>query len=168
MNTENKNTETVDIELRHSEVDAILNDPPAWIVRVGSYMIYGLILTLIIIAAIIKYPDTVTAEIELKTGNVASITLPYSNLAKQIKNSSSINIELDNYPAKDFGFVQAKIERIEYSAINAQYKITLLLPQVIILNGGIKVNHSGLMKGKATVKINNKTLLQRVLATLMK
>ena len=166
MDTENQNA--AEIELRHNEVDAILNDPPAWIVRVGSYMIYGLVLMIITIAAIIKYPDTITSEIELKASGKTSIMLPYSNLARQIKQNENVNIELDNYPAKDFGFLTAKVGNIEYSAINQNYEITLLLPQKIELKNHKTLSITNTIKGKATIILNNKSLLQRILNTLLK
>jgi hypothetical protein len=167
--TENKIfEETSDIELQHTDVDNILSEPPVWLVRVGSYMIYGLVLIIILIAAIIKYPDTIIAEVVVNTSDKASMTLPYSNIAKQIKQNTDVNIELNNYPAKDFGFLTAKTYNIEYSAITQQYTIILLLPKELTLNKGKKIIITADTKGNATILLNNKSLLQRVFEILLK
>jgi hypothetical protein len=165
----NKNFEDYsDIEVRHNEVDSILNNPPVWLVRVGSYMIYGLVLIIILIAAIIKYPDTATAEITINAGDTANIKIQYSNIAKQINLNTNVNIELNNYPARDFGTLAAKISSIEYIANMQQYSINILLPQEFTLSNGTKINRKPNLKGKATIALNNKSLLQRVIDILLK
>jgi hypothetical protein len=157
-----------DIELRHNEADSILNDPPAWIVRVGSYMVYGLVLLIIAIAAIIKYPDTLVTEVEIINDKQANMILPYSNISKQVKQHTTVNIEIDNYPARDFGFLSAEIYNMEYSAITQSYSIGLLLLQNAESINNKKIIIDANTKGKATIILNNKSLLQRVFEILLK
>ncbi|MDR1553042.1 MAG: hypothetical protein LBS69_06225 [Prevotellaceae bacterium] len=157
-----------DVEIYNNEVDTILNDPPVWMVRVGSYMIYGLVLIIIAIAAIVKYPDTITTEIVINSADTANIKIPYSNAAKQINLNTSVSIELNNYPAKDFGVLYAKIKQFEYYANTQEYLLTVLLPKNFKSNTGKTIKHVENNKGKATIVLNNKSLLQRVFEALLK
>lgn len=62
--SENKNT---DFELRSEEVQDILTKVPNWMIRWGTFVIFGIILLLLFISWFIKYPDVVTSEIIITT-----------------------------------------------------------------------------------------------------
>ncbi|MDR2126865.1 MAG: hypothetical protein LBP63_08560 [Prevotellaceae bacterium] len=157
-----------DIEIYNNEVDTILNDPPVWLVRVGSYMIYGLVVIIIIIAAIIKYPDTIMSEIMINTTDTINIKIPYNNTTKQISLNTDVNVELNNYPANDFGVLSAKIKHFEYYANTQEYLLTILLPKDFKSNTGKTIKYIENNKGKATIILNNKSLLQRIFEILRK
>ncbi|WP_313805989.1 HlyD family efflux transporter periplasmic adaptor subunit [Flavobacterium sp.] len=55
------------IELRSEEVQDILTKIPNWILRWGSLVILGIILILFMVSYIVKYPDTINAEIIIST-----------------------------------------------------------------------------------------------------
>nr|WP_288935699.1 HlyD family efflux transporter periplasmic adaptor subunit [uncultured Allomuricauda sp.] len=55
------------IELRSEEVQEILTNPPAWIVRWGITLIFLFTLIVLVLAFIIKYPDFVTAKVIVST-----------------------------------------------------------------------------------------------------
>ncbi len=55
------------LELRSEEVQEILSNPPAWIVRWGITLIFMFTLIILVLAFIIKYPDFVTAKVLVTT-----------------------------------------------------------------------------------------------------
>ncbi|MEO1013020.1 MAG: HlyD family efflux transporter periplasmic adaptor subunit [Bacteroidota bacterium] len=56
-----------DIQLRSEEVGDILSKVPHWMIRWGSLLILGLILLVLALTWLIKYPDIITAEAVLTT-----------------------------------------------------------------------------------------------------
>ncbi|WP_278019716.1 hypothetical protein [Flavobacterium ginsengisoli] len=51
-----------DLELRSEAVQEVLSNPPAWIVRYGISIVFGVILLFIIGSWFIKYPDVIPAK----------------------------------------------------------------------------------------------------------
>lgn len=56
-------TEEEEVELYSRENDDILGDVPGWLIYTGSYIMYGLIVLLLIGAALFEYPDVVKTPI---------------------------------------------------------------------------------------------------------
>ena len=56
-----------DFELRSEEVQDILTKVPNWMIRWGTFLIFGIILLLLFTSWFIKYPDVVTSEIIITT-----------------------------------------------------------------------------------------------------
>lgn len=59
--------ESKEIELRSEEVQEILTRVPHWMIRWGNLVILIVVLVLLLLAWIIKYPEIVTAEITITT-----------------------------------------------------------------------------------------------------
>ncbi len=57
------------VELRSEEVQEVLNAPPSWLVRWGLGVLLLLIVLVLIIANLVRYPDIIPAEIMLTTQN---------------------------------------------------------------------------------------------------
>ncbi len=62
--SENTNT---DFQLRSEEVQDILTKVPNWMIRWGTFLIFGIILMLLFTSWFIRYPDVVTSEIIITT-----------------------------------------------------------------------------------------------------
>jgi len=56
-----------DFELRSEEVQDILTKVPNWMIRWGTFLIFGIILLLLFTSWFIRYPDVVTSEIIITT-----------------------------------------------------------------------------------------------------
>ena len=59
--------ENKEIEIRSDEVQEILSHVPTWMVRWGITLIFGLILMLVFISWLIKYPDVIQGQVILTT-----------------------------------------------------------------------------------------------------
>lgn len=55
------------IELRSEEVQEILGTPPGWLVRWGTFVVFVCVAALLGVAAIISYPDVISAKIVFTT-----------------------------------------------------------------------------------------------------
>ncbi len=61
---ENKNTS---FELRSEEVQEILTRVPHWLIRWGSVLVFSILLILLLVTWIVKYPDIVASDIVITT-----------------------------------------------------------------------------------------------------
>lgn len=57
----------IDFELRSEEVQDILTKVPNWMIRWGTFLIFGIILLLLFTSWFIRYPDVVSSEIIITT-----------------------------------------------------------------------------------------------------
>lgn len=60
-------SENKEIELRSDEVQEILSQVPNWMIRWGTFLLFGIILMLFFVSWFIKYPDIVSAQIVITT-----------------------------------------------------------------------------------------------------
>ena len=65
--TSNSQLPAPDFELRSEEVQDILTKVPNWMIRWGTFLIFGIILLLLFTSWFIRYPDVVTSEIIITT-----------------------------------------------------------------------------------------------------
>ena len=56
-----------DIELRSEQIREILGQVPRWVVRYGTVFIFLILVILIAVSALLKYPDVITARVILTT-----------------------------------------------------------------------------------------------------
>ena len=63
----NSQLQASDFELRSEEVQDILTRVPNWMIRWGTFLIFGIILLLLFTSWFIRYPDVVTSEIIITT-----------------------------------------------------------------------------------------------------
>ncbi|UVS07409.1 hypothetical protein NXY26_17270 [Parabacteroides distasonis] len=54
-----------DIELRSEEVQEVMGQVPAWIVRWGITLLFLVVVTLLVGSCFFKYPDVITADMTL-------------------------------------------------------------------------------------------------------
>lgn len=66
---ENKNKNRSTIELRSEAVQEILGRVPHWMIRWGNSVISILVIGVLFLSYIIKYPNTITAEVLVTTSN---------------------------------------------------------------------------------------------------
>lgn len=122
--TSNSQLLAPDFELRSEEVQDILTKVPNWMIRWGTFLIFGIILLLLFMSWFIRYPDVVSSEIIITTntppeklvakvnGKIQAILI--ENQANVKANTPLAVIENSaNY--KDVFLLKATIENINLS-----------------------------------------------------
>ena len=61
-----------DIELRSEEVQEVMGQVPAWIVRWGITLLFLVVVALLVGSCFFKYPDVITADMTLTGQHPAS------------------------------------------------------------------------------------------------
>ena len=111
------------IQLRSEEIQEILGTPPSWIVRWGSVWAFIIILFLVFISYLIKYPEVIPASIVITTA-----VPPESVIAKA-------DAQLEEILVEDREFVESQqLLAIMQSAANYQ-DVELLDEEVFYLQG---------------------------------
>ncbi|SEQ16898.1 HlyD family secretion protein [Flavobacterium urocaniciphilum] len=67
LQASNSQLQTTDFQLRSEEVQDILTKVPNWMIRWGTFLIFGIIILLLFMSWFIRYPDVVTSEIIITT-----------------------------------------------------------------------------------------------------
>lgn len=88
LQTSNSQLPAPDFELRSEEVQDILTKVPNWMIRWGTFLIFGIILLLLFTSWFIRYPDVVSSEIIITTN-----TPPEKLVAKVAGKIQAILIE---------------------------------------------------------------------------
>lgn len=150
------------IELRSEQVRKIIGQIPPALIRSGISIIGIIIALLLAVAAFVPYPETVEDEIilsETREGQAFAIgKLPYSYISR-IKTGMKVEIELEGYTSKEYGYQKGDITSISPQIINQNgqnyFSFTLSLKEIPFMQKG--------MKGKASIILSKKTLLKRIL-----
>lgn len=139
---QNHNAEADKIELRSEEMRDILGYVPHWIVRWGASVILSVLVLLILISYMVKYPDVIPARIVLNTQS-PPIPVISRNSGKLIQ----LNVENDGIVIKDqiIGIINSSTDTTAVQQLKVQLnKINGL--EINRSIGGIRlqpVNHLG-------------------------
>jgi len=88
--------EEKEFELRSEEVQEILSQVPHWMIRCGSVVVLIIILSLLLVSWLIKYPDTISTQIVITT-----IVPPEKLVAKVSGKIENILVEDKMYVSKN-------------------------------------------------------------------
>ena len=111
-----------EVNIRSEEVQEILGTPPGWMIRYGTIVAITFFVVLIVLAAIISYPDSQEADITITfTDPPRTLVAPKSGTVGEIFVRNSQTVEKDQVllvfnDKADFNhvlFLQDQIEKIE-------------------------------------------------------
>lgn len=107
------------IRLRSEAVRKVIGTVPPLPVRMGTGFLCLIFAALLAAAALIPYPETVTAQAVMHrsgdnpgSGWTAAAEIPYS-LISRIRPGMSATLELEGWPAADYGYVRGRIAAID-------------------------------------------------------
>lgn len=118
------------LNLRSEEVQEILSDPPAWIVRWGITLVFMLVCIILCLSFLIKYPDFVEAKILVTTKQPAEkIIARYSGQLDKIfiKNSDTVQkgqklaILKSSGNSRDIYLLKKIVDTLPFNAKNFQF-----------------------------------------------
>lgn len=150
------------IELRSEGVRKIIGKIPPLLIRSGISIIALIIILLLAVAAFVPYPEilegeVIITEISQDTARAEGM-LPYSRIT-QIKPGMKVEVELEGYNARKYGYQHGTITAIEPKVMKKKgenfFSFTITLKNNPVMQKG--------MKGKASVILSDKTLLRRII-----
>lgn len=164
------------LKYRSPEIQAIVGKVPIWVVRWGMSVIFIVLILILFLSWVIKYPETVSVEVKIKrTGSV----LKYKDTLKEgkyyaealisekdfvkIKNGQIVKIKLKGYSYYEYGLIKGIIIEKEDIPINSKYLIKINLEHGLRTSFRKKVEYYKGMKGEAEIMIKDTRLFDRIL-----
>lgn len=105
----------VKIKDRSSEVEELLGTPPGWLSRCGSGMFLLIIVVALSLLSFIKYPQIIEGPVYIEIDNQDSIFTTIEipiNQSGYIKVGQMVQIQVDNFPNANFGFLEGRVDYI--------------------------------------------------------
>lgn len=135
------------VELRSEEVQEIMGQVPAWIVRWGITLLFGVIVVLLAGSCFFKYPDVITADMTLTSPNPAvqivarasgRISRLYVSDGSAVAAGSSLAV-IEN-PASTEAVTRLKT-RLEAAALSPDSALRCFLPQEAWVLGEVQADY---------------------------
>lgn len=162
------NKEENKISLRSEEVQEIMGEVPAKIVRWGTTIIFIIIIILIAGSYLFKYPEVINSDIEITINNETITRVGLSSLgAGRVMVGQKVQIRLNSYPEHEFGYLEGVISSISFKELkNGKYIAGINFPKKVKTNYGFNLTSDGVFEGKATIITKDKRLLERIINTI--
>ena len=157
------------ISLRSEEVQEIMGEVPAKIVRWGTTIIFIIIIILIAGSYLFKYPEVINSDIKITIENSEisnNICIsPFD--AGKIKAGQKVLIRLYSFPESEFGFIEGEVKNISFEdLINGEYIATINFPKDLKTNKDYILPSEGTFEGKATFITKDIRLIERIIRTV--
>lgn len=151
------------IELRSEQVQKIIGQIPSILTRSGISLIGVIVTLLLAVAAFVPYPETLEGEVTIEENDnentYAKGLLPYASIT-QVKKDMSVEIELEGFNAREYGYQHGIISYVSPEVITNNKKnyfsFNIILKENPFMQKG--------MKGYVSVILSNKTLLERIIS----
>lgn len=151
------------IELRSENIRKIIEQIPPTLIRSGIGIITLIFVLLLAAAAFVPYPETLEGEVTIEENDnentYAKGLLPYTFIT-QIKKDMSVEIELEGFNAREYGYQHGIISYVSPEVITNNKKNYFAF--IIILKENPFIQKG--MKGHVSVILSNKTLLERIIS----
>ena len=154
----------VRIEEEHSpEVLEILGEVPPMLVRRGMMAVFVAVATMLLASWVIRYPELISARITLVSAIAGEIELPSDRLHR-VEVGQRVVIELDRYPAHEFGIVEGRVVAILPPTRDRRYRVEVGLPAGLESRQRQPLALTRNMQGDAEIVVREQRLLERILA----
>lgn len=151
------------IELRSENIRKIIERIPPTLIRSGIGIITLIFVLLLAAAAFVPYPETLEGEVTIEENDnentYAKGLLPYASIT-QVKKEMSVEIELEGFNAREYGYQHGIISYVSPEVITNNKKNYFVF--IIILKENPFMQKG--MKGYVSVILSNKTLLERIIS----
>lgn len=141
-----------EIEIRSDEVQEVLSSVPHWMIRWGITVIFGIILSIIGLAYLIKYPDVIKGTVVLTTHTPPSklVTKTNGEIAalfvadKQEVKKGQVIAQIKNTVSKDqIDYLTATIQEVEKGVAN-EFKTPLFFDDNNRVFGALQADYNNL------------------------
>ncbi|MCG8699544.1 MAG: HlyD family secretion protein, partial [Bacteroidales bacterium] len=95
---------------------------------------------------------------------IGKINVPVQNSGK-VKTGQRVNLKFNNFPHKEFGFIETNLEQISLIP-DSFYVATVVLPDTLLTNYGLVIPFSQNMQGRAEIITENRSLFLRIISPI--
>lgn len=156
-----------------NEVQEIISNKPAWIIRYGMVFFLVVILAAVGSGYFIKYPYIVPIKAKIIYEDApgrskvyyAEIVVPQTNL-NRIAVGQRVVLRLTAYPASEFGPIYGRIGFISRSPTDSGYAVKILLPDGLTTSHSKKIEYKNDLSAQGEIVVRDRTLLQRIVGII--
>jgi len=162
------------MQLHSNSVQEIISRPPAFLIKVGVYIVVCSFMILIFISFFISVPRVVTEHIiisaqvsgekkliedhQLFEGKVSVPSVEYG----LVQVGQTVNIKLHAYPYLEFGILQGIVSQVSSNPVEADgnlfYNVSITLPNMLTTTNGIKIPFAYKLEGIAEIEVKQRML----------
>lgn len=153
-----------DLSIRDENVQEILTSVPHWMIRWGNALFLLLVLVILFLSWLIKYPDTVSDGISIEKsaynqGYIGVISSKNYSFEK-VKKGQNVQISLFVYPEYENGVLLGIVDTVFWNKTSKMYITKINLTKDLVTTYGTKINPDTNLEGSATVIIKDKRLIE--------
>lgn len=115
------------------------------------------------IQSVVSINDTLGIIYEETLAQYFGITHLQSSQVGNIKVGNKVTINLDRFPANDYGVIDSRIRSISNFKNDNDYTILIDMPKHLYSSKGILLSTQGKLTGTADIIVNEKTVFERLL-----
>lgn len=114
----------IDLNLRSDEINDILSRVPLWLVRWGTTIIFGFLISVICLFSVLKLPSKINGSIKIVENEPISNHIKFGSMEVDQKNIQSIKVgqpvilHLNSFPYLKYGAIKGVIYSIGDSVNN--------------------------------------------------
>lgn len=157
-------TDYENMELRSEKVRNIIGQVPPELATGGTVYIILLLVFLLAATAAIPYPETITAEVNVTYKDWkevhAEALVPYRFITR-IGKGMDIQVDMEGYTAREYGYSHGKIEAVEDSIISRDGENYFRI--YLQLRHPMKYEVKQHMQGVANITVTNRSILQYII-----
>jgi hypothetical protein len=164
-----RNLETT--ELRSEEMQEVISSTPGRLTRWGSAFFFIVIGSVLIGAALIKYPDKITSPVAIAVipkangadSIVGTMKIQQEKL-ENVKEGQPVFLRLTSYPAEKYGFVNATVVHFNDFSVSADnsFTIHLAIPNPVVTSKNKTILLKPGMIATGEIRIRNEALIRKI------
>ncbi|RYU77668.1 hypothetical protein [Hymenobacter persicinus] len=152
-------------DIHHHEVQEIMGRMPGWVTRWTSTGLLGGFLLLVFTADLVRFPDQVPAQVQIirdaTDPSEVRVQVPIESAAA-VHPGQSMLIDLDAYPARQYGYLRATITEVLPFSATDFVQVRVALPAQWQTTTGYEVARQPLLRGQGAITVSETTLLRRI------
>lgn len=156
--------EKEDVVLRDENVHEILTSVPHWMIRWGNFLFLLLVIIILFLSWLIKYPDTVEDSVYIEKiksdqgyfGMVSSQNYDF----EKVKKGQKSQIELLAYPEYENGIINGVVDTVFWDKHSKKYIAKIKLSKGLVTSHDIKVNPNTNLEGLVKIIVKEKRLIE--------
>lgn len=149
-----------EIELRSEEVQEILSKTPSWMIRWGSLLLFSLIILILTISYVIKYPDIISSEVLVTSesppqkeyaGITAKLDSIYVKESQEVAKNTVLAVLENPADAEDVFYLKSILDTLEKSDKRLMFPVNKM-PALIL--GDIETAYSNFENNFTEYELN--------------
>ncbi len=149
---------------RSPRIQEIMGKIPPWVVRWGMSVVFVVLLMMVFVSWIIKYPEKVIVNLKIersfKSGAYTGVGFVREVDFIKIKEGMRVKIKLSGYPYREYGILEGEEEDKDYIE-GKGFRVRIKLGNRLITNFGKRIEYYKGMNGTGEIIVKEERLFNK-------